>query len=322
MRAVPASLARATGRRDSALTIADGIAVKRPGELTLRADHALGRRDRRRRRGRGRRGDGVPARAGEAGRRGRGRRGRGRAAGGAVRLHGAGTTVVVLSGGNVDAGLLAEVARRHESQAGRRLVLLARLSDRPGSLARLLTLVGGRGANLLDVQHIREGIDLHVRETAVSSCSRRAATTTRSEVTEAVRGRGLPSPKCRGYDRGASIVARLLRRARRSRGCSRRPRGATARRARTGTPAPRSPRADRRAPRARDDQPLADLVDALMVVGLGHVDVLAGGPRGERARVEMDVVVGVVEAAGVAAGGPRGRRGRGGAGAACRPGRR
>ena len=75
--------------------------------------------------------------------------------------------MVVLSGGNVDAGLLAEVARRHESQSGRRLVLLASLPDRPGSLARLLALVGELRANLLDVEHIREGFDLHVRETAV-----------------------------------------------------------------------------------------------------------------------------------------------------------
>ena len=79
-----------------------------------------------------------------------------------------GTTVAILSGGNVDAGLLAEVARRNETEAGRRLVLLTKISDRPGSLAKLLTLVGGTGANLIEVQHVREGIDnLHVRETAV-----------------------------------------------------------------------------------------------------------------------------------------------------------
>jgi threonine dehydratase len=78
-----------------------------------------------------------------------------------------GTTVVVLSGGNVDAGLLASIARRHESEAGRRLVLFTRLPDRPGSLARLLALVGEAGANLVDVEHLREGLDLHVRETAV-----------------------------------------------------------------------------------------------------------------------------------------------------------
>ena len=78
-----------------------------------------------------------------------------------------GTTVVVLSGGNVDAGLLASVARRHETEAGRRLALLTRVSDRPGSLARLLTLIGETGANLVNVEHVREGLDLHVRETAV-----------------------------------------------------------------------------------------------------------------------------------------------------------
>src|SRR5512133_272807 len=78
-----------------------------------------------------------------------------------------GTTVVVLSGGNVDAGLLASIARRHESEAGRRLVVFTRVPDRPGSLARLLVLVAEAGANLVDVEHLREGLDLHVRETAV-----------------------------------------------------------------------------------------------------------------------------------------------------------
>ena len=78
-----------------------------------------------------------------------------------------GRTVAVLSGGNVDAGLLAAVARRHESVAGRRLVLLTRIADRPGGLARLLECVATTGANLVDVSHVREGVELHVRETAV-----------------------------------------------------------------------------------------------------------------------------------------------------------
>lgn len=78
-----------------------------------------------------------------------------------------GATVAVLSGGNIDAGLLGAVARRHESMSGRRLVLLTRIPDRPGNLAHLLELVATTGANLLEVSHMREGIDLHVRETAV-----------------------------------------------------------------------------------------------------------------------------------------------------------
>ena len=78
-----------------------------------------------------------------------------------------GTTCVVLSGGNVDLGLLPGLIRRHETQAGRRLLMYVRISDRPGGLARLLTLFAESGANLVEVEHMREGVDLHVRETGV-----------------------------------------------------------------------------------------------------------------------------------------------------------
>jgi threonine dehydratase len=88
-----------------------------------------------------------------------------------------GATCVVLSGGNVDLGLLPGLIRRHETQAGRRLILFARISDRPGGLARLLTLFAEHGANLVEVEHVREGVDLHVRETGV-------------QVVLEVRGRG------------------------------------------------------------------------------------------------------------------------------------
>ena len=128
----------------SALTIADGIAVKRPGRPHARPARALRRRHRGRRRGRHRRGDGRADGALQARRRGRRRGRRGGAAGRAGRAPpSSGTTVAVLSGGNVDPGLLAAVARRHESQAGRRLVMITRVPDRPGNLATLLGQ-GGR----------------------------------------------------------------------------------------------------------------------------------------------------------------------------------
>ena len=75
----------------------------------------------------------------------------------------------MLSGGNVDLGILPGLIRRHETQAGRRLILFARISDRPGGLARLLTLFAEHGANLVEVEHVREGVDLHVRETGVQA---------------------------------------------------------------------------------------------------------------------------------------------------------
>ncbi|HEX4281179.1 MAG TPA: threonine ammonia-lyase, partial [Solirubrobacteraceae bacterium] len=107
----------------------------------------------------------------------------------------AGTTAIVLSGGNVDAGLLAEVARRHETQQGRRLVVQATLPDRPGTLALLLSLVGASGANLVDVQHIREGLDLHIRETAVQLVLETRGAEHARAVSDAIRTAGYPEPK-------------------------------------------------------------------------------------------------------------------------------
>jgi threonine dehydratase len=78
-----------------------------------------------------------------------------------------GATVAVLSGGNVDAALLVEAIRLGETAAGRRMILATRISDRPGGLATLLSLVAELGANVIDVEHLRDGMDLHVRETAV-----------------------------------------------------------------------------------------------------------------------------------------------------------
>jgi threonine dehydratase len=79
----------------------------------------------------------------------------------------AGEVCAVLSGGNVDATRLTECIRMGETAAGRRLVFSTVVSDQPGELARLLDSVAELGANVLDVNHIREGVDLHVRETAI-----------------------------------------------------------------------------------------------------------------------------------------------------------
>jgi threonine dehydratase len=80
-----------------------------------------------------------------------------------------GTTCVVISGGNVDLGVLPGLIRRHETRSGRRLILFARISDRPGALARLLVIFAECGANLIAVEHVREGVDLDVRETGVQA---------------------------------------------------------------------------------------------------------------------------------------------------------
>jgi threonine dehydratase len=78
-----------------------------------------------------------------------------------------GTTAVILSGGNLDPSMLEAVARRAVGSSGHAVVLSTRISDRPGSLAALLEVVAGTGASVVEVRHVREGIELHIAETGV-----------------------------------------------------------------------------------------------------------------------------------------------------------
>jgi threonine dehydratase len=76
--------------------------------------------------------------------------------------------VIVLSGGNIDPLLLSKVLRHGLSAAGRFLAFRCRLPDRPGALATLLMELASLGANVLDVVHERVTADLRVDEATVS----------------------------------------------------------------------------------------------------------------------------------------------------------
>jgi threonine dehydratase len=155
------------GEGPAGATIADGIAIKRPGELTLPllerwlddvcvvdeddiAETMVLLLERTKLLVEGAGAVGVAALLSEA-----------------VKPAAHGATVIVLSGGNVDAGLVAEITRRHETAEGRRLRLFTRVSDRPGGLAALLNCVADAGGNLVTVEHVREAVELHVAETGV-----------------------------------------------------------------------------------------------------------------------------------------------------------
>ena len=79
-----------------------------------------------------------------------------------------GPVVAVLSGGNIDPLLLSKVVRHGLVAAGRFLSLRVAIPDRPGELARLLGVLAGSGANVLDVEHSRTGAGLHVDEVDVA----------------------------------------------------------------------------------------------------------------------------------------------------------
>ena len=187
----PDSLAagRPIGARPAS-TICDGIAVKRPGELTLplveRYLDAIATVS-----------DDEVAEAmvlllerSKLVVEGAGAAGVAALLAGKVERPADGHTCVVLSGGNVDASRLAECIRLGETAAGRRIVLWTVVPDRPGALAALLRLVAEHGANVMDVEHIREGVELHVRETAIELVLQTDGPEHSKRILEAVRAEG------------------------------------------------------------------------------------------------------------------------------------
>jgi threonine dehydratase len=67
---------------------------------------------------------------------------------------------IVLSGGNIDMRLLSNVILREMSREGRILSLVVEIEDRPGLLAKIATLVGDAGGNILKVSHNRMMSDI------------------------------------------------------------------------------------------------------------------------------------------------------------------
>ncbi len=63
--------------------------------------------------------------------------------------------VLVLSGGNIDVTVLARIIERGLARDGRLCRVIAEISDRPGSLAQLLTLIATTGASIKEVTHDR-----------------------------------------------------------------------------------------------------------------------------------------------------------------------
>jgi threonine dehydratase len=160
-----AACAPFTGSSEFGFTIAEGISVKRPGELTTamlgdlldgfvtvtdeEISHAIVLCLERTKL--------VVEGAGAAG----------LAALVAGKVEGTGPAATILSGGNIDPTLLISVMRHGLTLSGRYLVVRTRLLDRPGELIKLLSLVAREHGNVISVEHHREGMDVPVTESEV-----------------------------------------------------------------------------------------------------------------------------------------------------------
>jgi threonine dehydratase len=82
----------------------------------------------------------------------------------AGKVRATGPTISVLSGGNIDPLLLQRVVAHGLAASGRYMTLKIPLPDRPGQLARVSELLALAGANVIEVLHTRHGQGLQISE--------------------------------------------------------------------------------------------------------------------------------------------------------------
>jgi len=141
-------------------TIADGIAVKQPGELTMSildrlldelvvvGDHEIS--------------DAITLLLERSKLLVEGAGAVGVAALVAGKVPGSGPVCAVLSGGNIDPTTLISLLRHGMTVEGRYLAMRTRLVDRPGELIRVCQLIAAERGNIVQIEHRREGFHLDV----------------------------------------------------------------------------------------------------------------------------------------------------------------
>lgn len=79
-----------------------------------------------------------------------------------------GTTAVILSGGNIDPMLMLKVIQRGLAAAGRFMTVRMMLNDRPGSLATISRIIAENDANVTGLDHTRVGGSISMGDVSIT----------------------------------------------------------------------------------------------------------------------------------------------------------
>ncbi|KRA23872.1 threonine dehydratase [Microbacterium sp. Root61] len=101
-----------------------------------------------------------------------------------------GPTISILSGGNIDPLLLQRVVAHGLAASGRYMSLRIPLPDRPGQLARVSELLAQAGANVIEVLHTRHGQGMQISEVILQLSVETRGEDHRAHVIETLRAAG------------------------------------------------------------------------------------------------------------------------------------
>ena len=104
----------------------------------------------------------------------------------------AGKTVCVVSGGNIDVTTVSRVITKGLTKAGRLVEIATKVEDKPGHLLRMLTLVRDTGANIVTIDHNREDRRSDVGACVVSMILETRNAAHVAELREKLCGAGYP----------------------------------------------------------------------------------------------------------------------------------
>lgn len=101
-----------------------------------------------------------------------------------------GPTVAILSGGNIDPLLMQRVVAHGLSAADRYMTLRIPLPDRPGQLARIAELLARASANVVEVLHTRHGQGMQISEVMIDLSVETRGADHKQAVVETLRAAG------------------------------------------------------------------------------------------------------------------------------------
>ncbi|WP_062522068.1 threonine ammonia-lyase [Demequina silvatica] len=101
-----------------------------------------------------------------------------------------GPTVALVSGGNIDPLLLQRIVAHGLVASGRYMTLRIPLPDRPGQLARVSELLAHVGANVIEVLHTRHDLGLTLNDVVLQVSVETRGPNHQEQVLEALRGAG------------------------------------------------------------------------------------------------------------------------------------
>jgi len=108
----------------------------------------------------------------------------------AGKIEASGTTATILSGGNIDPLLLQRVVAHGLAASDRYMSLRIPLPDRPGQLALVSELLAQAGANVIEVLHTRHGQGLQISEVVLQLSVETRGAEHRALVIDTLRGAG------------------------------------------------------------------------------------------------------------------------------------